>query len=291
MSSKKKSTKPAKSTKPTKSTNLTFSEEPGELHDIPVKDILDEKNIRTDPHWKKELDGLVEDIKARGQLQPIRVFKLEKPAANGESFKLDYGSRRLAAMKKLGRHTIQAIVLTKTVSRTRVQEILLRFSENNQRKELSPIDEAHCFKALVNEGMTAAAVAKAVGVSAPQVSQRLSLLEMAPEVQSAVKDGKITATKAREIGRVKDPKEQKILLDESGRKDAKKTKQLVDKKLGKKSALAVTRSADEIAETLTKIGERLDKAKAEKVVEKEYFLKGMLKMAGWMLDKDAKLSL
>jgi ParB family chromosome partitioning protein len=65
-------------------------------------------------------------------------------------------------------------------------------SENIQRRQLDPMDEAAAYHKRVNEfGMTADEISKWANVSADLVKRRLALLDLLPDVQQQVKAGSL----------------------------------------------------------------------------------------------------
>ena len=78
--------------------------------------------------------------------------------------------------------------------------------ENLQREDITAIEEAEAFDALmVANDWTQKQLAAHLGKSAPYVSQRLSLLELAEEVKDATAAGEISFTAARAISSVPEP--------------------------------------------------------------------------------------
>lgn len=110
-----------------------------EYREIPLKEILPcpfqkRKNI------KKDLEGLVEDIKRNGVIEPIIV----RPRKLGDKkWEVICGERRWKACELAGIPTIPARV----VEVDDIQARLMHLSENLQRKDLTPIERT---EAIVN---------------------------------------------------------------------------------------------------------------------------------------------
>jgi ParB/RepB/Spo0J family partition protein len=145
-------------------------------------------NARTFPADDLEDPGLVDlaaSIKALGLLEPIVV----RPTADGpKAYQLLAGERRWRAMRFIeGAMTIAAVV--RDVGNREALEILV--TENLQRKDLSPIEEARGVRALVDQaGWTVADVADRLGRPLHWVAQRARLTSLSPAWQAEAADRK-----------------------------------------------------------------------------------------------------
>src|SRR5205085_10679259 len=83
--------------------------------------------------------------------------------------------------------------------------------ENLQRADLSPIQEARAYQHLVETGATQASIARAVGVSASRVRERLALLDLDASVQEQVHRGELPLNVAALLRPVRDPARQRRL--------------------------------------------------------------------------------
>jgi ParB family chromosome partitioning protein len=73
--------------------------------------------------------------------------------------------------------------------------------ENVQRSDLDPIDEALAYRHLIDEfGLTQEAIAQRVGKARATVANTLRLLDLHPDVQAAVGEGRITEGHGRALG-------------------------------------------------------------------------------------------
>ena len=141
--------------------------------------------------------NLARDIKENGQLQPIVVRNIED---QNRPFQLVFGQRRLSACRRLGTK-VQARVRDMTDG----QVIIAAFSENAQREDIDLLDEAHAIQSALesNAGLTQASIARALGYSTPQLSNRLKLLRLPANllnlVSEKISDGKMGWTIAREL--------------------------------------------------------------------------------------------
>jgi ParB family transcriptional regulator, chromosome partitioning protein len=75
----------------------------------------------------------------------------------------------------------------------------LALVENLQREDLSPVEEARGYQALLSMGLTQEEVAKRVGKARSTVANALRLLQLPEEVLRALEAGEITAGHARAL--------------------------------------------------------------------------------------------
>lgn len=141
---------------------------------------------------------LSENIREVGLLQPLVVCK------DGGKYEVVAGERRFLAIKKLGWDEIPCVV--KKFSR--LERALARASENLNRANLSPIEEAAVYADLKDEhGLTIKQIGDRMGRSGSHVEQRIELISMPEEVQKEIHRGKISASVAKVLCRIKDKKE------------------------------------------------------------------------------------
>ena len=205
------------------------------------------------------LTELKENIQKVGLLQPILVQEKEDG-----TYLLISGERRLRACEQLGHKKIRAVLPSIRTLRSMekdgvtLQEIAL--FENLRRKDLTPIEEGNCFKQLLKifPEMTQEELAKRLGLGEAHVSLRVNFLKFPEEVQAMIENGQVSASQARELLRLQDPKRvrgeekrERLLLDVAKKIDVekltyKKAKELVDEALGEKTVRN--------AEALTRLG-------------------------------------
>ena len=100
--------------------------------------------------------------------------------------------RRLAGLERI------PAVVRQLADRDQLE---LAIVENVQRADLDPIEEAHAYRQLVDEfGLSQEEVARRVGRARATVTNTLRLLELDPEVQAAIVDGRISEGHARALG-------------------------------------------------------------------------------------------
>jgi ParB family transcriptional regulator, chromosome partitioning protein len=150
------------------------------------------------------LEELAESVRAQGLVQPVVV----RPAAD-EGYELIAGERRWRAARVAGLATVPALV-RETDDR---DSLLLALVENVAREDLSPVDEARAYAALMDEfGLSLGEVAEHVGRSKPTVSNRLRLLELPDDVLGLVERGQLSEGHARAVLAVPDNEERRRLV-------------------------------------------------------------------------------
>ena len=159
-------------------------------------DLIDEpKGILRMDIDPDDLDDLAQSISEIGLLQPILV------AIDGERFEVVFGHRRYLAHKKLGLSMIKAII--RQMTKTEIG--IARATENIERSDLTPIEEASTYRNLIDEyGLTLEQVAKKMGKTPGTIKRRMDLLRMAPMLQKAVHKKQISMTVAEELWPIAD---------------------------------------------------------------------------------------
>lgn len=162
----------------------------GGLQEIPTSDIAPnprQPRRNFDPH---SISDLAASIRQVGVLQPVVV------RAVGDRYELVMGERRWRAAERAGLVTIPAIVV-ETDDRGALERAVM---ENIHRADLNPLEEAAAFQQLIQEaGLTHEQLAERVGLSRPQISNTLRLLELPAGVQRLLFEGKISAGHARAL--------------------------------------------------------------------------------------------
>jgi ParB family chromosome partitioning protein len=99
------------------------------------------------------------------------------------------GHRRLAAAVTIGLAEVPVIVRTDPADVA--LDVRAMMIENLHRTGLNPIQEARGYQQLATRGMSQRAIAHALGVSQPQVSRRLKLLQLPAAAQASVAAGRL----------------------------------------------------------------------------------------------------
>jgi ParB family chromosome partitioning protein len=159
--------------------------------DVPIA------SIRPNPRQPRrhfdpaELATLEASIRAHGVLQPVLVVETI------DGYQLVAGERRLRAATAAGLERIP-VVIRQLDAGTQLEVALI---ENLQREDLDPIEAAHGFRRLVDEfGFTHERIAERVGRARSTVANTLRLLDLAPGVQVALAERRVTEGHARALG-------------------------------------------------------------------------------------------
>lgn len=147
------------------------------------------------------LDDLSASIIEHGVLTPLLVV----PA--GDVVHIVAGHRRRAAAAMAGLRELPVISHAFTTR----QQLEIMLVENLQRADLTPLQEARGYLALVNDGLRQAEVARRLGVPAVRVSLRLELLRLDEQVQRLFDDGSLPMGLVRALSSIPDAREQRRL--------------------------------------------------------------------------------
>lgn len=193
---------------------------PPELGDAKGIRYIALKNLIPDPNNPRgglgDLKDLTASIETFGVLQPLLVRPLGAPHARGERFMIIVGHRRHGAGGKAGLKDLPCIV--RPMSDAEALEVQL--IENGQRKDLQALEEADTFARLVKEYSYAPdAIARRVGKSKAHVLARLKLRTLCPLGRKLLEAGKLNASLAVPVARIKDPKAQERYLERACPKD------------------------------------------------------------------------
>ncbi len=140
---------------------------------------------------EESLGELAQSIKEHGVIQPIILKQID-----GGQYQIVVGERRWRASQKAGKENIPALI--RSFTDRQMMEVAL--IENLQRQDLTPIEEAKAYKALITEfGLTQQEVARYIGKSRPAVANTLRLLALSPLVQDYVSRGTISMGHARAL--------------------------------------------------------------------------------------------
>jgi len=152
------------------------------------------------------LGELAASIAVHGVIQPVIVRAL----ADGQ-YELIAGERRLRAARIAGLETIPAVVRDEEGGGASLELALI---ENLQREDLNAIETALAYRELIDHfGLTHEAVARQVGKSRVAVSNALRLLDLAPETQQAITEGRISEGHGRALAAITVPELQRAVLE------------------------------------------------------------------------------
>lgn len=140
---------------------------------------------------REAMEALKQSIATHGVITPITVR-----AAKDGYYQIIAGERRWRAARSIGLTEIPAMVIEADDS----QVMELALIENLQREDLSPLEEATGYQALMEQyGFTQEDVARSVGKSRPVIANALRLLNLPEEVRDMLSEGLISAGHARTL--------------------------------------------------------------------------------------------
>ena len=152
---------------------------------------------------REPLEALAESIRLHGVLQPVVVRRA------GDRYELLVGERRWRASKEAGKKTIPAVV-SDVAPRERLALALI---ENVQRHDLNPIELAHAFRDLGENGMTQEEIGRQVGLDRSSVANTIRLLELPRELQEDVEFGRLSPGHAKALLQITNPERRRFLRD------------------------------------------------------------------------------
>ena len=153
---------------------------------------------------EEKIKELAQTIKTHGMIQPIVVRKIDEG-----KFEIIAGERRWRAVQFLGWDKISSIIRDMTDSETASVALI----ENLQREELTVIEEAHAYAKLLElHSLTQEALAQRLGKNQSTIANKLRLLKLPDEVQSALLNKIITERHARALIKLRDKEKQLMVL-------------------------------------------------------------------------------
>ena len=191
------------------------------------------------------LHDLADSIREHGIIQPLTVRKL-----SSGYYQIIAGERRWRAARIAGLTQVPAIVIE--ADDRKMTELAL--IENLQREDLSPIEEAEGYKALMeNYQMTQEEAAARVGKSRSAVANSLRLLGLCADVRKLLEDGRLSGGHARTLLPLKaDAQKQAAAAVIEHGLSVRQTEALVKKLNGKKKEKPVSQ-ADALNESYGKL--------------------------------------
>ncbi|GAA4890641.1 ParB/RepB/Spo0J family partition protein [Saccharopolyspora cebuensis] len=188
--------------------------DPASANVPPTRVPVDQCARRPDNPRPSSLDvaELADSIAEMGQLQPATVASRESylahrpdhaEAIGAAQWVVLAGNRRHAACEKAG-----VAELLVHVTDEQVPSIIeIGIIENIQREPLPPVREAHELQQLKDRYGTTREVGKRIGKTHVYVHQRLSLLQLVPQLQTAVDAGELKIADARDLAKLPQAKQ------------------------------------------------------------------------------------
>ncbi|WP_044749258.1 ParB/RepB/Spo0J family partition protein [Bacillus alveayuensis] len=207
------------------------------------------KELRPNPYqprktFKQEtIDELKASIVQHGILQPLIVRKSIK------GYEIVVGERRYRAAKEAKLKTVPAVV------RDLTEQQMMEFAllENLQREDLTPIEEARAYQALIDQlNITQEELAKRLGKSRPHIANHIRLLSLPKDVQQLITDGVLSMGHGRAL---------------LGLKKKEKLKTIVDKIIKEKL------NVRQVEQLISQVNQNVSRETSKRKVEKSIFLK------------------
>ncbi len=166
---------------------------------VPVERIEPNPNQPRRDFSEEALAELAASIRAKGIIQPLIVRN--NPRKTG-SYEIVAGERRWRAAQIAQLHEVP--VLLREFDDTEVLEIAI--IENVQRADLNPIEEAMGYRQLMDRfGHTQEKLSEALSKSRSYIANLLRLLSLPADVQTWLREGRLTAGHARALITSEDP--------------------------------------------------------------------------------------
>jgi ParB family chromosome partitioning protein len=171
--------------------NRELVHSPSAVNEIPLKSISMNPFQPRTSFDEESMKELVQSVEEHGIIQPITVRR-----AADNKYQLITGERRLRAAEKAGLKRIPAYV------RQAGDESMLELAlvENIQREDLDAIEVAISYQRLIEEfDLTQERLGDRVGKKRATVANYLRLLNLPAEIQTAIREKKITMGHARAL--------------------------------------------------------------------------------------------
>jgi ParB family chromosome partitioning protein len=182
--------------------------------EVPVDKIQPDPDQPREEFEAEALERLAESLKAKGQLQPIRVRWDEGRGV----YVIIMGERRwrAAVMAKLP-------VMTCVVHEGALdpgEQLALQLVENALREDLRPVEQAKAYRKLMDmHNWSGNRLAKELAIDQAAVSRALALLDLPAAVQAKVDSGELATRTAYEIGKLDDAAEQLALAERAAARE------------------------------------------------------------------------
>lgn len=162
------------------------------VRNVPIEHVKPNPDQPRRDFSKSALDELAASIRQKGILQPLIV----RPGVVSGEYEIVAGERRWRAAQMAQLHEVP--VIERNFQDAELLEIAI--IENVQRADLNPIEEASGYRQLIDRfGHTQEQVAEALSKSRSHIANLLRLLQLPEEVQSMLREGKLTAGHARAL--------------------------------------------------------------------------------------------
>jgi ParB/RepB/Spo0J family partition protein len=167
--------------------------------------------IKEDLNGRAELPD-IEELKAsilqHGQLQPVAV----RNEAGVPVLVMGFSRWRAICAINEGRPEDKRLKIAAVTLRcNEVDGFIRNWEENRKRNQTTPLDDAHHFAQLERWGWDKKKIAEELKISPKLVTQRLALIEAEPEVQTALKTGRIKTNAAVKLAKLSSEEQRKVV--------------------------------------------------------------------------------
>jgi len=176
---------------------------------VPLTSLCEDPNNPRTEFPDAELDDLAQSILQHGILQAIVVH----PADAQGRYRIHFGAKRLRAAIRAGLQTVPVTL------RDAAPDPYAQVAENLKRHSLSPLDLARFIRRQVDAGDSNATVASKLNLDLTTVAHHLTLLNLPPVLDEALKSGRCTSPRTlHELHRLhaQNPEQVQTLLAGNG---------------------------------------------------------------------------
>ncbi|MGE5757174.1 MAG: ParB/RepB/Spo0J family partition protein [Planctomycetaceae bacterium] len=182
--------------------------------EVPVDKIQPDPDQPREEFEAEALERLAESLKAKGQLQPIRVRWDEGRGV----YVIIMGERRWRAAV-MARLPVMTCVVHEGVLDPG-EQLALQLVENALREDLRPVEQAKAYRKLMDmHNWSGNRLAKELAIDQAAVSRALALLDLPAAVQAKVDSGELATRTAYEIGKLDDAAEQLALAERAAARE------------------------------------------------------------------------
>lgn len=160
--------------------------------ELPIKNIIPNKNQPRKVFNLKKLNSLIDSIKEKGIIQPLTVRDI-----GNDTFEIIAGERRYRAAKQINLASVPAYILN---IKDDFEMMELALIENIQRANLNAMEESEGYLFLKEKyNFSQSDIAKKISKSRSEIANKLRLLKLPANIQASLKNREIEYGHARAI--------------------------------------------------------------------------------------------
>jgi len=189
----------------TNSENVLHKPNRGGIADIPLEQIKANPDQPRKDFDQDKLTQLADSIKNQGIIQPITVRKTSR-----DRYELISGERRFRASQMIGLKEIPAYVREANDD----QALEMALVENIQRQDLNALEIALSYQHLIHDcNISMEDIGERVGKNRSTVNNYLRLLKLPDNIQSGLRDDKISMGHARALINIESQQDQLLIYE------------------------------------------------------------------------------